>query len=133
MNTTLNPISNSTLICEEKAFKLYLLPDAILHYEYFDEQVIQLADVQRAFELYELNGEANTRKVLLSFGQYASISTEARLYSEKIEMHTPAQAIIIQNLAHRILARFYHIFRKDNHPLKFFSDKKSAIEWLNHI
>jgi hypothetical protein len=45
-------------------------------------------------------------------------------------MPTPARAIIIKNLAQRMLAKFYQIFRKDRHPLQFFSEIKAALVWL---
>lgn len=45
-----------------------------------------------------------------------------------------AEAILIDNLAKRILARFYFIFHKPNNPLKIFSSEKEAITWLiKHI
>jgi hypothetical protein len=69
--------------------------------------------------------------VLLAFGQFSSISVEARKHAEAKSMPTPAQAVIIKNLAQRILAKFYHLFRKDDHPLKFFSNIEEALTWLD--
>ncbi len=130
MNSIQESASTSKVISKENAFNLISLDNDILLYKYHDKQMIMLEDVKRAFELYEIHSENYKKKVLLSFGPFASIRPDARSYAENIEMPTPAQAVILQNLSQRILARFYRVFRKDKHPLKFFSDQESAIEWL---
>lgn len=41
-----------------------------------------------------------------------------------------AEAILINSLAKRIIARFYFLFHKPNNPLKIFASEKEAIFWL---
>lgn len=119
-----------TTICEEEAFFLRNIEDVILHFEYKDDTLITLDHVKSAYRLYEIHSDNNKMKVLLSFGAFSSITPQARQYAENKVMPTPAQAIIIKNLAQRMLAKFYQIFRKDVHPLKFFAEHESAVEWL---
>jgi hypothetical protein len=118
------------VICKTEAFELKCLGDDILHFEYYDNLVITIEHVTLAYDLYLAHSNQNQMKVLLSFGEFSSITTEARQYAEKKVMPTPAQAIIIKNLAQRMLAKFYQIFRKDRHPLQFFSEIKAALVWL---
>lgn len=121
------------LIAKTTAFTLYQLENNILFFEYKDKIVIQLSDVKEAFDLYVEHSNNMTCKVLLAFGPFSSISLEARRYAENKKMPTPAQAVIIRNLAQRILAKFYQVFRKDEHPLKFFSDMDAALQWLERV
>lgn len=120
----------TSMLTDEKAFQLLLIDDDVLHYKYKDDLLVTLEDVRLAYRLYEKHGNNYKRKVLLSFGAYTSIQPSARDYSEKIEMPTPAQAIVIKNLAQRILAKFYKMIRRDKHPLSFFSNENAAISWL---
>jgi hypothetical protein len=122
-----------TKIAEMNAFTLYELEDNILLFDYKSDIIISLDDAKSAFTLYEKHSAGNTLKVLIAFGQFSSISSEARRYSEDKSMSTPAQAIIIHNLAQRMIAKFYRMFRKDDHPLKFFGDIDEAVDWLKEV
>ncbi|NOQ74828.1 MAG: hypothetical protein GQ574_22630 [Crocinitomix sp.] len=120
-------------IVETKAFTLYRLENNILFFDYLNNIVINLDDIKEAFDLFIEHSEGMSFKVLLAFGQFSSISAEARKYAENKSMPTPAQAFIIRNLAQRMLAKFYHVFRKDDHPLKFFGKVEEALLWLESI
>lgn len=121
---------NYTLITCTKAFKLYDVENDILLFDYFGDIEIELDDVREAFDLYEKHSKNYTRKVLIVFGPFTTIEVDARKYAENKVMPTPAQAIVIRNLAQRIIARFYQLLRKDEHPLKFFDNEEKAISWL---
>ncbi|MCJ8288790.1 MAG: hypothetical protein HRT58_02060 [Crocinitomicaceae bacterium] len=121
---------NRITLTETKAFTLYGLENKILFFDYRDNITIELDDVKEAFDLYIEHSENHTCKVLLVFGQYSTIEVEARKYAESKKMPTPAQAIVIRNLAQRMLAKFYKTLRKDSHPLKFFGNTDDAISWL---
>lgn len=41
-----------------------------------------------------------------------------------------AEAILIDTLAKRMLARFYYLFHKPKNPLRIFSNEKEAVGWL---
>lgn len=125
--------SDKIAITETKAFTLYRLENKVLFFDYKNDIDIDLDDVKEAFNLYTRHSENHTNKVLLTFGQYTSIDLDARKYSENKTMPTPAQAIVIRNLAQRILVRFYRILRKDSHPLKFFANTEDALSWLHTI
>ena len=117
-------------VTKTKAFLLSEIEDDILFYEYYDNILITLDDIKEAYAFYEELAGINRKKVLISFGAYTSISVEAREFAEKVEMPAIAQAMIIKNLAHRILTKFYNLFRKDQHPLKFFKNIEDAKKWL---
>ena len=58
------------------------------------------------------------------------MEVEAREYGAASEVPAIAEAMVIQTLAHRILARFYTSFNKKSHPLKVFMNRDKAVEWL---
>jgi len=136
LKTKLNGVLNTTEllvkkeIASTKAFVLYRLENKVLFFDYHNNITIELEDVKEAFELYVEHSEEYTYKVMLVFGKFSSITSEARKYAENKRMPTPAQAVIIQNLAQRMFARFYKMFRKDSHPLQFFGSLDEALPWL---
>jgi hypothetical protein len=62
----------------------------------------------------------------------ASATKEAREYAaqESIRNRIKAQAIVLDNVATRIMANFYMKINRPRQPIKIFSDKKQAITWL---
>lgn len=120
-------------IAETKAFVLYRLKGKILFFDYHNNINIELSDVKEAFDLYVKHSEGCSFKVLLAFGQFSTIDVDARRYAENKSMPTPAQAVVVLNLSQRMLARFYHLLRKDEHPLKFVKTVDEGLKWLHTI
>ena len=61
------------------------------------------------------------------------MTTEARNYFAKCDLtqnHTMALAAVLQNLAHRLLYNFYLNFHQPNIPMKGFSSREQATNWL---
>jgi len=63
-----------------------------------------------------------------------NISTEAFSFDAHKELDikqvTIAEAVVIKNLATRIMANFYYKVTKRNFPVKVFDTKQEAINWL---
>ena len=61
-----------------------------------------------------------------------NITKEARDNAVKIEDQSSlgASAVIVNNLAYKLIANFYMRFNKPKRPFKTFSNEKDAIEWL---
>ena len=77
---------------------------------------------------------ANNRKMNFIFmaDDGFSLTKEARDNSEIIASTSPikAYAIIVNNLAYRIIANFYYKINKPKVPYKSFPSVKEAIHWL---
>lgn len=117
-------------LTETKALELYRLDDGVLFFDYRNNITVDIEDVKLAFDLYVEYSENSTLKVLIALGEFSSITSEARRYSEAKKMPTPAQAIVIKSLAQRILVKFYGLLRRDSHPFKYFSNIDEALNWL---
>ena len=69
-------------------------------------------------------------------GVYGNITNEARnhfVIDPKTKDIRLAEALLIDNLPARIFANFYIKVNKPNNPVKIFSKKQKAVEWLNEI
>ena len=73
--------------------------------------------------------------VIVHTGQFGQMSTETRQYlaGEEIAKHRKAVALVVDNLAHRLMAHFIIAARKKYYPTKIFSNEKDAAEWLKKI
>jgi hypothetical protein len=109
------------------------LKDNGIVYVYFKSGVVIDCDTQ---EKLLLNYGEITKGKLHQFLFYAdeqvSITKEARDNAIIIEdrAYATASAILVNNLAHRLIANFYLKFNKPQKPYKVFNRKKDAVNWL---
>lgn len=94
--------------------------------------VIEANDI---IEMKKVNIELTQGKayaIVAISGEYSSISAEARvlLASNKMEVNRKAIAFVFDNLALRLLARFYIKINKPSSPTQSFSTKEEAINWV---
>lgn len=91
-------------------------------------------DVQESFlELYNQVNPGKKVPFLFEAEEFITVSKEAIDNAYELEFRAPlsASALIVTNLAQRILADFYYKFKKPLKPLKVFKTTESAIEWLD--
>ena len=89
----------------------------------------QLLGISDAMEILSNN---KPKAILSVAGQYGSITPEAR----KLDLHkdagyTLALALVIKELAQRILANFYFKIKKVDYPVKTFKSEDEATTWLH--
>ncbi|MBL7933816.1 MAG: hypothetical protein JNL60_18070 [Bacteroidia bacterium] len=94
-----------------------------------------ILDVELQLRMREIYKDlTNNRKMNFIFmaDDGFSLTKEARENSEVIASTSPikAYAIIVNNLAYRIIANFYYKINKPQVPYKSFSTVKEAINWL---
>lgn len=90
-------------------------------------------EVQEGFlELYNRVNPEGKVPFLFEAGEFITVSKEAIDNAYDLEFRAPlsASALIITNLAQKILADFYYKFKKPYKPLKVFRNKEEAIKWL---
>lgn len=68
-------------------------------------------------------------------GKNVIITKDARDNALSIEDQSPinASAIVVQNLAYRILAEFFIKVQKPKNPYKIFTNKEEAFEWCKQF
>lgn len=74
-------------------------------------------------------------KVLTLPRENAQIEAEVRSYltAKNRSQRVLADAIIITNLPHRLLADFYMKFNRPDIPTRFFKTYDEALQWLKNI
>ena len=119
-------------IIETNTYKVALLPKDIVHIHFKPSICIEVEDIKATFAIYQELAVYQDFKILVEFPMYTTITTEAREYGAASDLKAIAEAFVIETLAQRILARFYKVFHKKNHPLKIFMDKNEALGWLQN-
>lgn len=72
---------------------------------------------------------------VVTAGEYVNFTKEAKENAPLLEAHSPvnAFAIVIHNLAYRLIASFYFKMQKPKIPYKTFSDTEEAAEWCKQF
>ena len=93
-------------------------------------------DLKAAKEQYRAIGEVLTNEgcsILTVPGIGTTITKEVRDFIQRFPSNTIAEAIVVDNLAHRIVANFISKFNRPGKQVKLFSDEKKAIKWLRNF
>lgn len=111
----------------------YFREDGIIIIRIKDEVHLELEDSKKEQQmLYENKANYIPMKVMIVPGKNASVSKEVRDYSNAPEnaKMIKAEAIVVETLAHKIMANFVKNFYKTPMPIKIFNDEESALKWL---
>jgi len=113
----------------------YFYTNQIMSFEFDDDILMGVVEIRELAEtVKELTGGVVPVLSLILMGQRNNISTEAFAYNPHkelgIKQMTIAEAVVIKNLATRIMANFYYKVSKRSFPVKVFDTKQGAINWL---
>lgn len=86
-------------------------------------------------ELLKLYDDLNDKKLtpfIFEAGEGVTFTKEARDNATLIEdiSALKASAVVVDNLAYRMIANFYLTFNKPKRPYKVFSNREEAVKWL---
>lgn len=95
-------------------------------------------NIELQTELLKLYDELNDKKLtpfIFEAGEGVTITKEARDNATLIEdiSALKASAVVVDNLAYRMIANFYLTFNKPKRPYKVFSKREEAIKWLKQF
>lgn len=108
----------------------FQIKDGILFGEYLVEKVdLDAATKATLFRKDVANGRAFPAFADLS--KVKDVSREARTYfSQEAGEDVKAIALLINNPVTRMMANFFVKFNMPSYPLKFFTNKREAVQWL---
>lgn len=113
------------------------IDDKIIEIDYLSESEFELEDAIKANNAYFKLSKGKPYVSLIDVrGKFGNISHEARQHyatDEKTKHIRLAEAIVIDQLAHRIVARFYLKTNKPNNPVKIFKQRGEAVKWLHQM
>lgn len=115
--------------------ELFLRSDNIVQINLFDNKEITRKEVEILVEETLKLTNKILHPVIIYVGEFASFTEDARAYSasEQGKRACTAEAFIINNLGHKLIANFYLTVNKPVKPVKFFENEIDAINWFTKI
>lgn len=106
--------------------------DNVLHYYIKENAFITMDDIGEILEIVRDWGASNKYLHLFESGYNATVDTEVREWASSSNQnhYTVADAILVKNMAQRLIGNFYIRFNQPVKPTKLFTSKKEAIDWL---
>lgn len=110
-----------------------LRDDGIIHVSFVSGTLITVEVQMKLLEVYNNIAEHRKCKFIFEGGEFVSISKEAMENAFKIEDEAPLgiTAVVIRNLAQKLIAEFFYKVRKPKQPYKVFKDFDQAVAWLH--
>ncbi len=117
---------------DDRDFIIGLRDDGLLHIYYKSNCTIDVEVQEKVKEAAFLLTKKITRPCLFEAGDYVSLTKEARANAIKKEGDFPASAsaVLVQNLAYKMIADFYYKINKPKQAFKVFQNIDDAINWL---
>ncbi len=114
--------------------KMDLKEGDIVYIYTFEDAEIEIPEIDELnINLKALTGDRPCYLVVFP-GEGSISSHEARKYAaSKKGKNIIAEAIVMNNLAIRLLANFYMRINRPEQKIKLFSNEKAALEWINSI
>jgi hypothetical protein len=119
------------------------LPEAVIRERHdgiiqvtFKEGITLDLDLQiRLHEKYSEICKGKRLPFLYNAMDHVTVTKEAKEYAIKIEDTTPvkASAILVNNLAYKLIAEFYQRINKPRKPYKIFRKQEDAVQWLKQF
>lgn len=111
------------------------LDDKTVRVIFKEKVVIDLENIKKTYaQLHELTGNQPHKKLIIS-GKFTEITKEARIFgmqeNKRISNIVKAEAIVVHSLYQKMVINFYYQFIGTSIPVRLFTDKDKAIEWLN--
>lgn len=109
-----------------------LRDDGIVHVCLKSGTEINLELQEKMLRIYNQLTGCKKARFVLEAEPYCSITKEARDNAIAIEELSPmrATAVIVDNIAHKLIAEFYMKFNKPKYPYKVFSKFDEGVSWL---
>ncbi|MES2763939.1 MAG: hypothetical protein V4677_17110 [Bacteroidota bacterium] len=104
-----------------------------LVYVFFKENCVLDIELQlRLYESYHKITDSKLNPFLFLADNGVTVTKEARDNAIVLEERSPCAvtAVVVTNLAYKLIANFYMQFNKPKRPYKVFNNKSEAIEWL---
>jgi len=114
--------------------KMEVKHDNVIYVYTFEDAEIEIPEIKEMNEYFRSLGDDKPCYLMVFPGVGSTSSHEARKYAARIKgKNVMAEAIIIDNLAIRLLANFYMKINRPEQKIKLFKDEAAALEWINGL
>lgn len=114
---------------------IHVRSDGIIYVRFKENVTLDIALQERLVDVYRQLLGVDKANFIFQSDEGFFLTKEARENSIKLEEHTPvaASAIIVTNLASRIIANFFIKVNKPKIKYKLFGTVEEAAKWLNSL
>ena len=112
-----------------------LRSDGIILVRVRDYAEVDICDSLETFEAVKKLGNGKKMPVLVFTGEGGTVTDESRRFSASKEAGEPtlAEAIVVKNLAHKLIVNFLIKFHRPGRPMRMFTREGEAVKWLKEI
>lgn len=112
-----------------------LTADNVVRVDFKADIDFDIEDAKLLFEVLKSFYKGEKMLVLINTGEGVMISGEAREFtaSDEVSAIVKADAVVVNNLATRLLVRAIETTNKTQRLMKLFGTEKEAIDWLKSI
>ena len=112
--------------------ELFLREDGIVQINFKDETNIS---IEESIEINTAIGKLTSEKealVLMIAGEQTDFDEKARAFSASVLglKYTIADALVVKNLAQKLMGNFYLNFNRPKKPSRIFTSSEDATKWL---
>lgn len=115
-----------------RACLLTFLDADVVHAHFKDGMTGTVDDLRTMFETISDGRQGRKALLMVSFGDRAALTNEARAFASGDESneHFAADAIIVRDFGHQMSANAFVRVNKPKRPIQLFPDQGSALAWL---
>jgi len=119
-------------VIDLRACTLSFLTDDVVHAHFKDGMTGSITDLKEMFDSIARERGGHKALLMVSFGDQAGLTNEARAYAsgEESNEHFAADAIIVRDFGHQMSANAFVRVNKPQRPIRLFPDEESALAWL---
>ena len=119
-------------VIELDAVILTFMEGDLVHAHFRDGRTGSVDDVKEMFEMIRQDRKGRKALLMVSVGEGASLSNEARAYASSDESNAiiAADAIVVRDFAHQLSANAFVRHNRPHRPIQLFPDQPSALAWL---
>ncbi len=111
--------------------------DLTVEVEFLNIKEIDVDLLSEAYQILDDYTDCKRLKKLLITAPNNNINKEARQYGEaeahKRKNSIIAEAIVVHSLPQKMAINFYLTFIKGEYPIRYFTDRSKAKEWLDSM
>jgi aspartyl/asparaginyl-tRNA synthetase len=122
-------------IMDVKEALVGLRKDGIVHVYYRPHTEINIELQDKMLAIFNEITQGNKMPFLFEAGEFCTVTKEARLNAIHMEDRTPtfATAVLVRNLAQKMIADFYYKVNRPRQPFKVVHQKEKGIAWLKSV
>ena len=126
-------LRNPTHITETETVFCCLLDGSIFYSYYKPGTTAVIEDTRFIFNQYKEFNRQGPMKVLAEMGPHSSLDKPSREFLQEHKVKAICEALVITNLAQRLILNFYLGVKSHGNPSKVFKSRKNALEWINSL